>query len=99
VKTALLLVLLQLGTNGADAYFTNRNMNTRHFSEYDPLARPFTRSAAVLSISQSFGVGGSLYSESWLRSHHHKRWADALTAVQIAGHSCGAVVSAKGYKP
>ena len=36
----LLLIALQLAANGADAYYTNRNLHQQNFVEHNVIAQP-----------------------------------------------------------
>jgi len=92
-----LLILLALAANGTDAYYTNRNINNRGFMERDPIARPFTRNTAWCAASNGVNIGAVLYAAHKLRRHGQDRWADALLAADISGHTYGAAESAVHY--
>jgi hypothetical protein len=77
---------------GADAYFTDRNLES-HGREYNPLARPFVGSRVsrcvyfpALSV---LTVGGSW----WLEKHHHERAANWLLRLQLGSETESAIFS------
>lgn len=90
----VLVIVLQLASYGADAYYTNVNMQRHDFREHNPLARPFTRNTLTLSLSSAAGIGATLYGEHWLRQHGHPRLAEIAEIGTIAGHTAGAAYSA-----
>jgi hypothetical protein len=98
VKRTLLLIALQLAANGADAYYTNRNIRNGNFHETDLIAKPFTHGTVSMSAWAAAGMAGTLYSEMWLRHRGHGRWADALAIGDVSGHTYGAVSSREGMK-
>jgi hypothetical protein len=93
MKRHLLMIVLQLAANGADAYYTNRNIHRQNFHELNPVARPFTRNTLTLGLTSAAGTGLTLYGESLLRKHGHQGFADAAAAVDISGHTYGAIAS------
>lgn len=98
MKRALLMLVLQLGANGADAYFTHRNLARWNFREQNPIARPFVRNTPDLIVSSAAGLGFTLYAEHLFRKHDHPKFARTLEFGSIAGHTFGAINSARQYK-
>jgi hypothetical protein len=92
-KHAVLLAVVQLAATGADAYFTNRNMQRNHGEELDPIERPFVHNPATLTALFATEAAGTIYSSYWLRQHDHAKMADAGTASLIASHAYGATFS------
>lgn len=95
MKTLILLSLLQLGSAGADAFYTNRDFQSgRYGYEGNPIARPFVGSTkgriAYFSASAGLHIGGA-----WLlRRHHRPKMADILLTEGIADHAVGAAHNA-----
>src|SRR5271166_4991087 len=96
MKRTLLIIALQLAANGADAYYTYDNMGRPHFHEVDPVASPFTHNTSTLVGGSALSIAGSLLLERKLRHQGKTRWADALAAAQVAGHTYGAITSRDG---
>jgi|SRR5271165_7405614 len=92
-KHAVLLAVVQLAASGADAYYTNRNMQRNHGVELDPLERPFVHNPASLTALFATEAAGTIYSAYWLRKHDHAKMADAGAAGLIASHAYGAAYS------
>jgi hypothetical protein len=98
MKTAILLTLLQLGANGADAFYTHRDMNAYAFCEHNPVAAPFTRSTGVF-VASEVGMNASiLVFELRLRRRGHNKVALATALADTAGHTAGAWYSARHFK-
>lgn len=93
MKKTLLLIVLQLASNGADAYFTNRSIHTAYHYETDPLARPFTRNTTWLVSSNLLATAGTLYIERKLQKKH-AAISDSIALADIAGHTYGAAYTA-----
>ena len=93
MKSALLMAILQLAANGADAYATDRNMHRQRFVEYDPLARPFVRDRATFVTASALQAAGALLLERRLRRGGRRRWARALELAAVGGHAYGAAIS------
>lgn len=94
MKKWILLTVLQLGANGADAYFTNRGMHNPGWQERDPLAKPFTRNTAVLVLGSTAGTLGTLWIESRV-GHQHPGRATAIALADVSGHTFGAAYTAR----
>ena len=94
MKTAILMLILQLGSSGADAYYTNRNMHRYDFVEHDPAATVFIRNTLTLSLSSAAGTAGMIFGERLLRHRGHARFARAVEMGFISGHVYGAATSA-----
>jgi hypothetical protein len=92
-KHAVLLAVVQLAASGADAYYTNRNMQRNHGEELDPIERPFVHNPVTLTALFATEAAGTIYSSYWLRKHDHGKMADAGAASLIASHTYGAVYS------
>jgi hypothetical protein len=92
-KHAVVLAVVQLAATGADAYFTNRNMQRNHGEELDPIERPFVHNPATLTALFATEAAGTIYSAHWLRQHDHGKMADAGAASLIASHAYGAAFS------
>jgi hypothetical protein len=92
-KHAVLLAVVQLAATGADAYFTNRNMQRNHGEELDPIERPFVHNPATLTALFATEAAGTIYSSYWLRQRDHGKMADAGAASLIASHAYGAAFS------
>lgn len=90
----LLLIALQLGASGSDAYFTHRNQQGFRPSEMNPLAAPFVHSTRgqvlFFSTGAAVHIGGSIL----LRKHHHEKLGDAWAVYGIASNTFGATYSA-----
>lgn len=96
MKSAL-LIILQLASSGADAYFTQRNFG-HDFRENDPIARPFVRNTKDLAISSAAFAGAKIYLPHLLRQHGHSKAALTMELSGIALNTAGAVSSAYGHK-
>lgn len=93
MKTVLLIVL-QLGASGSDAYFTNRDMG-RHFHENDPIARPFISSRMGAAAYFSATAAAQILIPRMF--HKHKAISTELSLAGIADNSLGAAYSAKHF--
>jgi|HubBroStandDraft_1064217.scaffolds.fasta_scaffold314239_1 hypothetical protein len=92
-KHAVVLAVVQLAATGADAYYTNRNIQRYHGEELDPIERPFVHNPATLTALFATEAAGTIYSSYWLRKHDHGRMADAGALSLIASHAYGATFS------
>lgn len=90
MKHAILMLVLQLASNGADAYLTNRNLHTPRFVERNPLERPFVHNTGTLAGSFAVETSGALYLEHLLRKRGHAKLATALELDEICGHGFSA---------
>jgi hypothetical protein len=84
MKHAILLMLLQLASSGADAFYTERAFHQWRPVEQNPIARPFvqTRGGRVAYFSVTAGLKIAVPIE--LRRHHHEKLATAFAVAGIA---------------
>ncbi len=99
MKHALLMIVLQLASSGADAFYTDRVMQSYHPHEHNPIAEPFvgSRSGRVAYFSVTAGMKIALPIE--LRRHGHEKLATSSELFGIADNAAGAVWSANGIHP
>lgn len=92
MKHALLMIVLQLASSGADAYYTHHSIavSTR-FSEHNPVARPFVYSTSGQIGYFSATAGIKIAVPFALRRQHHAKLAEAFAIAGIADNaSCAA---------
>lgn len=96
----LLLTLALIGARGADAYFTDRNINHQPANwrgyETNPLQKPFVHGSAWLWSSQALQTAVTIEGAHLLRKHNHDHLADGLLIGDTALHVEGAIQSYKG---
>ena len=92
-------VALQLFTEGADAYATQRNLAIRGSQELNPLARPFvTHGTPLLAGYFAADAGLKIGAGYFLARHHHARIARVLAWVGVADSTWAATSSFVGYR-
>lgn len=96
MKTLILLTLLHAGATGADAFYTNQNMESRYGAvEHNRMISPFvqTRGSRIAFFSADVGIhfGAGLL----LHRKHHDRLVYAVMGEGIADSTYGAVQSAR----
>lgn len=89
-----LLIMLQLGASGADAYFTNRNQQGPHAYELNPIARPFLKTTPSRVLYFSSGAALKITVPVLLRKRHHDRLALTFSLAGIADNGAAAAYSA-----
>ena len=90
----LLLIALQLGASGADAYYTDRNARLPRHYETNPIARQFMGSTAGRVTFFAGNAGIRIALPVILRRRGHKRLADLVAIEGIAENTQGAGYSA-----
>ena len=99
-----LLIASLLASSAADNYTTHKWMDRNnncpsgyicHYTEGNPLARPFVSHGTALQIvSASAAVGGVIYVTHIMRKHGHKRAADITLATATAVEASVATANA-----
>lgn len=95
MKHALLLIVLQLASSGADAYYTNRIMEHPWGFELNPVAKPFVGSRAGRITYFSVTAGAKIALPIALRRHGHEKLASIAAWSGIADNAGGAGYSAE----
>jgi hypothetical protein len=94
MKTTLLLIALQLASNGSDAYFTGRSLSSGGYYERDPIAKPFVTTTrgrvSYFSATASLSIAVPWY----MRRHGKRRLAELGSLATIADSTTGAWQSA-----
>ena len=105
MKTMLLYLVLQLGSTGADAYYTDRNFAgfrcPRGYqcwtTESDPIAKPFVGARKGVIVYFSVDTAVKSVAVGLLRRRRRMRTAAAVAAWGIGDSVYGAVSSAQGH--
>ena len=93
MKTAI-LIALQLVASGSDAYFTHRNALTPAFHEYNPVARPFVRSAPGQMLYFGGQAALKIAAVHLLKKRGHTKVARGFGLAGIADNASCALYSA-----
>lgn len=95
MKHALLLIVLQLASSGADAFYTDHILSRRYSWESNPIARPFvsSRSGRVAYFGGSAALKIALPIE--LRRHGHPKLAETAAWLGIVDNAQGAAYTAR----
>lgn len=99
MKTAALMIILQLASGGADAYYTNRNLHQLHGQERNPLVQPFVGTQTRTAVYFSATTGFSIALPALLKHRHHNKLANAYTVGAIAASTASATWSATHARP
>lgn len=95
MKHALLMIVLQLASSGADAYYTHHTAaaGTR-FDEHNPIARPFVHSTGGQVGYFGVTAGLKIATPIILRRKGHPKLADVFAVGSIADNASCAAFSA-----
>jgi len=99
-QKTILMIALQLGASGFDAYYTDHNLESFRGSsrgtENNPLSGPFVQTRASRIAYFSVTAGIKIAAPHILRKRGHNRLASIVAISGIADNALGAASSKRG---